>query len=61
MTLLLFFIYLFIYFFFGGGVRNTNIFWGDEDFGVVVTTKIEQVLGVISMYFRVFSEGKCTE
>ena len=26
-----------------------------------MTTKIELVLGVISMYFRVFSEGKCTE
>ena len=51
--------YLFIFFFFwgGGGVRNIDIFGGMKILWIFLGghDKIGLVLGVSSMYFRVFS------
>ena len=54
------FIYLFIFFFWGGGgdgVRNIDIFGGMKSLWIFLGghDKIGLVLGVSSMYFRVFS------
>ena len=47
----------------GGGFRNINIFGGMKILWIFLGghDKIGLVLGVSSMYFRVFSYGKCTE
>ena len=53
-----YFFLFFIFFFFGGGggFRNINIFWGMKIFWIFLGghDKIGLVLGVSSMYFRVF-------
>ena len=58
--------FLFFFFFFrgGGGVQKMNIFGGIKFCGYLFWgghLKIGLVLGVIFMYFRVFSEDKNTE
>ena len=47
----------------GRGVQKTEYFWGYEDFADILGGhhKIGLYLEVISMHFRVFSEGQCTE
>ena len=51
------------FFFLGGGVRKINIFGGMKIFWIFLGghDKIGLVLGVSSIYSRVFSYGKCTE